>query len=110
MNTLATQLDTISTATTSNDASTGTWYHGMISILAPMNTSTIARPYLSMWKRSATSTSRKYRARKPMMANRFDVKTMNGSVVMAKIAGIESTANTRSVTSIRISTRNSGVT
>jgi hypothetical protein len=37
------------------------------------------------------------------------VNTMNGSGVIAKIAGIESTANTRSVISTRISARNSGV-
>ena len=37
------------------------------------------------------------------------VNTMNGSGVMAKIAGIESTANTRSVISTRISARNNGV-
>ena len=39
----------------------------------------------------------------------FDVKTMNGSLVTAKIAGIESTAKTRSVHSISTSTRSSGV-
>ena len=44
-----------------------------------------------------------------MMAKMLEVKTMKGSVVMAKMAGMESTANTRSVTSIMISTRNSGV-
>jgi len=35
----------------------------------------------------------------------FEVNTMNGSVVIAKIAGIESTANTRSEASTSSSTR-----
>ena len=37
------------------------------------------------------------------------VKTMKGSGVIAKIAGIESTAKTRSVISTRMSARKSGV-
>ena len=55
------------------------------------------------------SASRKYSARRPMMAKMFEVKTMNGSVVTAKMAGMLSTANTRSLASISISTRNIGV-
>ena len=51
----------------------------------------------------------KYRARSPRMAKILEVNTMNGSRVTAKIAGIESTANTRSVSSIATSTSNSGV-
>jgi len=43
------------------------------------------------------------------MAKMFDVNTMNGSRVTAKIAGIESTANTRSVISTATSTVSSGV-
>ena len=43
------------------------------------------------------------------MAKMFEVKTMNGSWVMPKIAGIESTAKTMSVASTTISTRSSGV-
>ena len=39
----------------------------------------------------------------------FDVKTMKDFRVTPKIAGIESTANSRSVVSTTISTRNSGV-
>ena len=39
----------------------------------------------------------------------LEVNTMNGSVVMAKIAGMLSTAKITSEVSIRISTRNSGV-
>ncbi len=39
----------------------------------------------------------------------FEVKTMKGSWVTPKMAGIESTAKTTSVASITISTRKSGV-
>ena len=53
MNTLATQLDTIKTATTSRDASTGTWYHGMISILAPGPINTpLVRSLSEDWQRA----------------------------------------------------------
>ena len=51
----------------------------------------------------------KYSARSPRMAKAFEANTMNGSRLTARIAGIESTANTTSVVSIRISTANSGV-
>ena len=64
---------------------------------------------MSSEKRSAMSASRKYIARRPRIAKTFDVSTMNGSVVIAKIAGIESTAKMRSETSTSTSTRNSGV-
>jgi len=56
---------------------------------------TMARPYFSRWKRLAMPASIKYIARSPRIAKMLEVKTMNGSVVMAKIAGIESTANIR---------------
>ncbi|VFS93671.1 Uncharacterised protein [Raoultella planticola] len=44
-------------------------------------------------------------ARRPRIANRFDVSTINGSVVTAKIAGILSTAKITSLSSTRISTQ-----
>jgi len=53
--------------------------------------------------------SMKYMARRPRIANTFEVSTMKGSIVMAKIAGIESTANTTSTMPIRRITTNSGV-
>jgi hypothetical protein len=53
--------------------------------------------------------SAKYRLRSPRIANTLLVNTRNGSVVIAKIAGIESTAKIRSVNSTRSSARNSGV-
>ncbi|MNI94310.1 hypothetical protein D3C73_1523890 [compost metagenome] len=55
------------------------------------------------------SASRKYSARSPIIAKMFEVKMMNGSVVTAKIAGMLSTANIRSLASISTSTRNIGV-
>ena len=45
-----------------------------------------------------------------MIANTFDVNTMNGSRVMPKMAGTLSTANTTSVLSTTSSTMNSEVT
>ncbi len=48
-------------------------------------------------------------ARRPRIANRFEVSTINGSVVTAKIAGILSTAKITSLNSTRISTSISGV-
>ena len=48
---------------------------------------------------SVIPASIKYRLRRPSIAKMFDVITMNGSVVIARTAGIESIANTRSVTS-----------
>ncbi|KAG0914151.1 hypothetical protein G6F31_021422 [Rhizopus arrhizus] len=81
----------------------------MIIILMPMKPSTSARPYGSRWKRSAMPASRKNIARRPSTANTLEVSTMNGSVVIAKIAGMLSTAKITSVTAIRISTANSGV-
>ena len=43
------------------------------------------------------------------MANTFDVNTRNGSAVMAKMAGMESTANIRSVVSTKTRATASGV-
>ena len=48
-------------------------------------------------------------ARSPRMANTLLVSTMNGSLVMAKMAGIESTANMTSVRAIRLITISNGV-
>ena len=53
--------------------------------------------------------SMKYIARRPRIAKTFDVSTMNGSIVIAKMAGMESTANTMSTMPISRITTNSGV-
>ncbi|MCY1303878.1 hypothetical protein D9M70_536060 [compost metagenome] len=55
------------------------------------------------------SASRKYIARRPMMAKILEVNTRKGSVVTAKIAGMLSTAKTASLASIISSTTNIGV-
>ena len=51
----------------------------------------------------------KYMARRPSKANTLDVKTMNVSRVMARMAGMESAANTTSVVSTITSTTKRGV-
>src|SRR5690606_9125057 len=54
-------------------------------------------------------TSRKNIDRSPNMAKMLEKKTIYGSLVTAKIAGMESTAKMRSVNSITNKTRKSGV-
>ena len=70
----------------------------------------MANPYfnkLNIWMKFA---KRKYSALKPKMANILEVYKMKGSSgAIAKIAGIESTANNRSVNSITATTTNKGV-
>ena len=60
-------------------------------------------------KRSRASASSKYIERSPTSASAVALKTMNGSRVTPKIAGIESTAKRTSLTSITTSTARSGV-
>src|SRR5262249_59426971 len=52
----------------------------------------------------------KYSERIPIKAKMFEEKTRNGSGVIAKMAGMESVAKTKSVDLIAISTIRSGVT
>jgi len=52
---------------------------------------------------------RKYRCRRPSSANRLAEKTRNGSWVRPKIAGMESTANSTSVTPMAMTRMSSGV-
>src|SRR5262249_33460909 len=51
----------------------------------------------------------KNRERNPRMAKMFEVKTMNGSLVIAKIAGMESSAKTTSADSTSTSDSSRGV-
>ena len=53
--------------------------------------------------------STKYSERSPRMAHTFEVNTMNGLVVTAKMAGMESVAKTTSDNSTMMSVRKSGV-
>ncbi len=48
-------------------------------------------------------------ARRPMMAKMLEVRTMKGSVVTAKMAGILSTAKMRSLTSTSTRMSSNGV-
>ena len=52
---------------------------------------------------------KKYSALKPKIANTFEVITINGSLVIANTAGIESIANTKSVNSIIARPTSNGV-
>jgi len=74
-----------------------------------MNISTPASPYRSNVNLATAPANTKYSDRNPRMANTFEVNTISGSRVSAKIAGTESMANTISLISIAISARNSGV-
>jgi len=60
-------------------------------------------------KRSNIPASRKNNERSPKIAKMLEVNTMNGSVVTAKIAGIESSAKITSVNSTSKSAVNRGV-
>jgi len=96
-------------AITPRESRVGTVHQPAISILTPTNMSTPASPYLSRRKRAAMLARRKYRARRPRMAKMLEEATMKGSVVTAKTAGMESTANMASLMPIRTTTRNRGV-
>ena len=79
-------------------------------IFNPTKINTEAKPYLIYANRSITPANIKYIDRNPRIANMFDVKTINGSRVSAKIAGTESTAKIMSLSSKNTSARKSGVT
>ena len=66
--------------------------------------------YFSFWKRFKMLETTKNKERKPKIANMLEKKTMYGSRVTAKTAGIESTANTMSENSMSNNTKNRGVT
>ncbi|MGS6222550.1 hypothetical protein ACVGW2_11810, partial [Enterobacter intestinihominis] len=57
-------------------------------ISSPRQSPFNVRRYLSIEKSSAAAGWWPYMGRRPRIANRFEVRTMNGSVVTAKIAGI----------------------
>ena len=57
----------------------------------------------------AVPDNKKNIARRPKIAIKFAVNTINGSEVTAKIAGMESTAKITSDASTKINTKNSGV-
>ena len=70
----------------------------------------IAKPYFNLLNICIKLDSKKYKERRPNMAKIFDTYKINGSLgAIAKIAGIESTANNKSVNSITPTTTNKGV-
>ena len=78
-------------------------------ILSPTKIRTTARPYRRRWKRPTAPASKKYMDRSPRIAKTFEVKTIKGSRVIAKIAGTESIAKMISVISINASVTRRGV-
>src|SRR6185437_2783695 len=75
----------------------------------PMNARISARPVERYTSRSSNPATRKNSARRPSRANALAAKTMNGTSVTPKTAGIESSANSRSMLPMAISTMKSGV-
>src|SRR4029079_11715969 len=101
---------TASTSTiTASETAVGMWYHRLMIILMPTNARITASPCCKYSNRECMSASMKYRETTPMIANAFDVNTMNCSLLTASTAGTESTANKTSVDSTSNSTANSGV-
>ena len=74
-----------------------------------MNIKITLKAYGNKWNLSANPDNKKNMARNPKMANKFAVSTINGSVVTAKIAGIESTAKITSDNSTKTNTTANGV-
>ena len=74
-----------------------------------MNARMIDSPVDRYTSRSSRPLTRKNSARRPSSANALATKTMYGSSVTPNTAGIESSANRRSVLPIAMSTMNSGV-
>lgn len=70
----------------------------------------IAKPYFNFENICMKFDNRKYIDLKPKIAKIFEVYKINGSSgAIEKIAGIESTANNKSVNSITPTTTNNGV-
>ena len=78
-------------------------------ILRPTKISTSPKPYLRNLKRCMMPARRKYNDRIPRIAKILDVNTMKGSLVIAKMAGIESMANMMSVNSMKMRANRRGV-
>ena len=80
-----------------------------MSIFTPTNAKIIATPVLRNLKVIINLANRKNRALSPNMANILEEKTINGSVDIARIAGIESMANMMSELSTAAISNNKGV-
>src|SRR5699024_795256 len=91
------------------ESHSGISYQGSISIFTPTNANTSAKPYCSMENLSCISAIKKYIALSPKMANKLEVSTIKGSVVIANTAGMLSTAKTMSESSTNTKASNKGV-
>lgn len=97
-------------ATNPRDASVGTWNPKKSRIiLLPINARTTPMEGCKYSNSDIPSATRMNRDRKPKMAKKFDVITMKGSLVTPKTAGIESTANAISLSSITAMVSSKGV-
>lgn len=79
-------------------------------ILRPTKTRMTPSPYFRNRNAFTMLCNTKKSERSPMMAKILEVKTTNGSLVSAKIAGTESMANMMSLNSMKANATNSGVT
>ena len=79
------------------------------SIFTPTKIRITPRPYFRYLNSCATAARAKYKARRPSIAKMLLVRTINGSRLTEKTAGIESTANATSVVSITSKVINNGV-
>lgn len=90
-------------ATNGRETQIGTFpKRSLLMNFTPTKTSTTESPRLRYTKRCIKSASMKYKARRPRMVKALEVQTTKVLVVIAKIAGMESTAKTTSVVSTAI--------
>ena len=87
---------------TNKEAPIEIWYQSFRIILTPTKRRIMINEYFTYWNFSIIPERKKYRFRNPRMAKILEVKTIKGSLVIEKIAGIESTAKRMSVNSITI--------
>ena len=97
------------TAIKLNEAHSGISIKSCTSIFKPTKLKIAMRLYSRCANFSSICAKKKYIDRKPRIAKIFELKTKNGSEVMAKIAGTLSKANKTSITSMMISATNKGV-
>ena len=87
---------------TNKEAPIEIWYQSFRIILTPTKRRIMINEYFTYWNFSIIPERKKYKFRNPRMAKILEVKTIKGSLVIEKIAGIESTAKRISVNSITI--------
>ncbi len=97
------------TTMTARLAGVGISYHAAMSILTPTNARTNTMAYLSLSNLPSMAASAKYSERSPRIAMMLLVKTINGSSVTPKMAGMESIAKSTSEVSMTMRASMSGV-